>query len=108
MEILEDLDYTAANLIAYDFYEEDEVIDRSYALAKFDSFMKDIDKLAEQYPAETPTGKLLRQIQAHPTEFKVYLENNEDSDIWTDVLDFLYEGLELRQQQKQEKEFNLW
>ena len=95
MEILEDLDYTAANLIAYDFYEGDEVIDSSYALAIFNSFMKDIDKLVEQYPAETPTGKLLRQIQAHPAEFKVHLKNNRDSGVWNDVLDFLYEGLGL-------------
>lgn len=108
LEILEDLPYTAANLIAYDFYEEDEVIDSSYALATFDSFMEEIGRLVEQYPEEASTNTLLRQIQANPDEFKVYLQNNKDSGVWTDVLDFLYEGLKLRQQEKQKKEFNLW
>lgn len=95
LEVLEDLEYTATNLIAYDFYDEDEVIDSSYALATFDYFMEDIDKLVEQYPAETSTGKLLRQIQAHPAEFKVHLQNNKDSGIWTDFEDFLHNGLNL-------------
>ena len=95
LEVLEDLAYTAANLIVYDFYDEDEVIDSSYALATFNSFMEDIDKLVEEYPAETSTGKLLRQIQAHPAEFKVHLQNNKDSGVWTDFEDFLYNGLNL-------------
>lgn len=95
LEVLEDLAYTAANLIAYDFYDEDEAIDSSYALATFNSFMEDIDKLVEEYPAETSTGKLLRQIQAHPAEFKVHLQNNKDSGVLTDFEDFLYNGLNL-------------
>ena len=108
IEILEDLPYTAANLIAYDFYEENEVIDSSYALATFNSFMEEIDRLIEQYPEEASTNTLLRQIKDNPDGFKVYLQNNKDSGVWTDVLDFLYEGLDLRQQEKQKKEFNLW
>ena len=108
IEILEDLPYTAANLIAYDFYEENEVIDSSYALTTFDSFMEEIDRIIEQYPEEASTNTLLRQIKDNPDGFKVYLQSNKDSGVWTDVLDFLYEGLELRQQEKQKKEFNLW
>ena len=108
LEILEDLEYNATNLIAYDFYDEDEVIDSSYALATFNSFMEEIDRLIEQYPEEASTNTLLRQIKDNPDGFKVYLQNNKDSGVWTDVLDFLYEGLDLRQQEKQKKEFNLW
>ena len=88
-------DYTAENLIEYDFYDQGEVWDIQYIRDNYDYFIECLKQENTDFSNDYKT--IVENILAQPDKFKEFI-NKPDHDvsaIWYDISEILLDELEL-------------
>ena len=88
-------DYTAENLIEYDFYDQGEVWDIQYIRDNYDYFIECLKQENTDFSNDYKT--IVESILAQPDKFKEFI-NKPDynvSAIWYDISEILLDELEL-------------
>ena len=88
-------DYTAENLIEYEFYDKGEVWDIQYIRDNYDYFIECLKQENTDFDADYKT--IVENILAQPDKFKEFI-NKPDynvSTVWYDISEILLDELEL-------------
>ena len=88
-------DYTAENLIEYEFYDQGEVWDIQYIRDNYDYFLECLKQ--ENTYVDDDHKTIVENILAQPDNFKEFINNPEHdaSAIWYDISEILLDELEL-------------
>ena len=88
-------DYTAENLIEYEFYDQGEVWDIQYIRDNYDYFIECLKQENTDFNNDYKT--IVENILAQPDNFKEFINNPEHdaSAIWYDISEILLDELEL-------------
>lgn len=87
--------YTAENLIEYEFYDQGEVWDIQYIRDNYDYFIECLKQENTDFDADYKN--IVENILAQPDKFKEFINNTEynTSAVWYDISEVLLEELEL-------------
>lgn len=87
--------YTAENLIKYEFYDQGEVWDIQYVRDNYDYFIECLKQENTDFDADYKN--IVENILAQPDNFKEFINNpkHDASAIWYDISEILLDELEL-------------
>ena len=87
--------YTAENLIEYEFYDQGEIWDIQYIRDNYDYFLECLKQ--ENAYVDDDHKTIVENILAQPDNFKEFINNPEhdESAIWYDISEILLDELEL-------------